>query len=288
MAANRVKGDATMYSLPLMGVYAIRGPKDCIYIGSAKCIQHRWRTHIHDLKKSRHHSKHLQRAWDKYGEPAFSFEILEEVVQIDDLLLVEQRWLDNIFATCPKHIIYNNVRIAGSCIGHKHSEQSRRNMSEAHKGQIHSAHTPEAKAKISAAHKGRKHTREQSDQNAIFKSGGKAYTVISPDGVVYQGIINASVFALEHGLRGNLLRMVLRGEREHTEGWTGWIEGQESKVKPMFPKYTFVDPSGVIYANIIYPGRCARQHKLTVSAVWRVLRGENKQHKGWTGFVQKE
>ncbi len=277
-----------MYSVPRMGVYAIRGPKDCIYIGSARCIQQRWRIHKHDLKKGRHHSKYLQRAWDKYGEAAFSFEVLEEVAQAGDLISIEQKWLDNTFAARPKHAIYNNVRTAGSNIGHKHSEHSRRNMSKAHKGIPHGSPAPETIAKIAAANRGKRRTLAQTNRLAFRMSGGKAYTIVSPNGTIYQNIINVSVFASEHNLRGNLLRMVLRGEREHTEGWIGWIEGQEPETKPNFPKYTFIDPDGTIYANVIYPSRFAWQHNLTKSAVWRVLRGENKQHKGWTGFVQKE
>jgi len=288
MAANRVKGDATMYSVPQMGIYAIRGPKDCIYIGSAKCVQHRWHIHKNDLKNGRHHSKHLQRAWNKYGEAAFVFEVLEEVTEIDNLLPTEQKWLDNIFATRPRTAIYNNVRVAGNSAGYKYSEEQRRNVSEAHKGIRYGPRTPETKAKISAAHKGRKHSREQSDQNAVSKSGGKIYTIISPEGTVCRDIINANVFASKHGLRGNLLRMVLRGEREHTEGWTGWIEGREPSTKPTFPKYTFIAPDGATYTNIIYVRRFAKKHNLSPTGLWMVLKGEHKQHKGWTGFVQKE
>ena len=73
------------------GVYMISfinsESKKC-YIGSAssvrkfKCMcgfRDRWRRHVQDLRKGRHHSKILQRAYEKYGEDNMYFKILEEV-----------------------------------------------------------------------------------------------------------------------------------------------------------------------------------------------------------------
>lgn len=48
------------------------------YIGSSYDIFKRFSIHKNSLKKNKHHSIYLQRAWDKYGEDAFKFEILEE------------------------------------------------------------------------------------------------------------------------------------------------------------------------------------------------------------------
>lgn len=60
------------------GVYLIQ----CIengkkYIGSAKCIKGRWRTHIYDLNNKKHHSMKLQEDWIKYGQDKFEFKILK-------------------------------------------------------------------------------------------------------------------------------------------------------------------------------------------------------------------
>lgn len=60
------------------GVYAIRHIESArAYIGSAKNIYNRWRGHKSDLRYGNHHSPHLQNAWNKYGEAAFVFEVLE-------------------------------------------------------------------------------------------------------------------------------------------------------------------------------------------------------------------
>jgi group I intron endonuclease len=47
------------------------------YIGSAKDVYDRWSDHKKDLKKTRHHNRHLQRAWDKYGRENFELVIVE-------------------------------------------------------------------------------------------------------------------------------------------------------------------------------------------------------------------
>ena len=46
------------------------------YIGSAYDIKKRFSTHLRQLKLNKHHSVHLQRAYNKYGEENFIIEIL--------------------------------------------------------------------------------------------------------------------------------------------------------------------------------------------------------------------
>ena len=49
------------------------------YIGSsAKSFKARWKCHINDLKRNCHYSKHLQSAWNKYGENNFGIKFSEE------------------------------------------------------------------------------------------------------------------------------------------------------------------------------------------------------------------
>lgn len=47
------------------------------YLGSSKDIDKRWERHLYQLRSNRHHSIHLQRAWTKYGESNFSFEVMQ-------------------------------------------------------------------------------------------------------------------------------------------------------------------------------------------------------------------
>ena len=75
------------------GIYAIVNKQTGkFYIGSAVDFEARWRVHKCQLRNGKHHSQHLQRSWDKYGEENFDF-IVVEIVERDRLLGVEQSYL---------------------------------------------------------------------------------------------------------------------------------------------------------------------------------------------------
>lgn len=75
------------------GVYRILNKKNNkFYIGSSCNIEKRFTTHKRDLKLNKHHSIYLQNAWNKYGEKAFKFQVLKKCKECD-LLKYEQRFL---------------------------------------------------------------------------------------------------------------------------------------------------------------------------------------------------
>lgn len=45
----------------------------------------RWREHLYKLRKNKHDNRHLQAAWNKYGEHAFKFEIVKEFNSLEEL-----------------------------------------------------------------------------------------------------------------------------------------------------------------------------------------------------------
>lgn len=47
------------------------------YIGSSADIYNRIHEHIHNLKNNKSHNKHLQNAWNKYGEDKFIYSVIE-------------------------------------------------------------------------------------------------------------------------------------------------------------------------------------------------------------------
>ena len=150
----------------MQGIYEIVNLADgkaSTYIGSSVNIERRWWRHRSDLRGGWHRNLHLQRAWNKYGEDAFVFSVLEEVG--DDMLLVmEQEYLDDYF---DRGHCYNIATIARS-VGPL-AEETKRRMSAAHKGKKLSEETKrkigdafrgkplseEHKRKLSEAHKGK-------------------------------------------------------------------------------------------------------------------------------------
>lgn len=63
------------------------------YIGSTTNKKVRFRQHRKLLRGNRHHCKHLQASWNKYGENKFEFVVVEEVAEGHSLQLIEDTYL---------------------------------------------------------------------------------------------------------------------------------------------------------------------------------------------------
>lgn len=125
--------DGSLADAEASGIYQIRNlVSGKRYIGSAVCFRRRWYVHRHQLENGTHHSRYLLRAWQKHGPEAFAFEILE-CCAAGDLVTREQSWMDSLRPE------YNLSPTAGSCLGVKHSEATRRKRSDLNKGNKFSA-----------------------------------------------------------------------------------------------------------------------------------------------------
>lgn len=104
-----------------------------IYIGSSNNIYKRWNEHIWELKNNRHANSHLQKAWNKYGEESFKFEILEECN--DKNILEREQYYIDLYNSCNKDIGFNISKDALAPMkGRKHSNETRKHFSEIRKG----------------------------------------------------------------------------------------------------------------------------------------------------------
>jgi len=118
-----------------MGIYKITNTiNNKLYVGSAIDLYKRKHKHLYDLKHNIHHSIHLQRAWDKYGEDNFMFETIEYIENKDILKEREQHWIDTL-NVCDINIGYNILPTAGNSFGYKMSEESKKKIGDSCKGE---------------------------------------------------------------------------------------------------------------------------------------------------------
>lgn len=76
-------------------IYKIRNViNDKFYVGSTVDSRKRFWAHRKALRLGNHDCVHLQRAWNKYGEDCFKFEIVEQINSKEELYPAEQKWLD--------------------------------------------------------------------------------------------------------------------------------------------------------------------------------------------------
>lgn len=147
------------------GIYMIRNKANGKrYIGSAVNIPWRETKHRLHLGRGTHHSRHLQRAWEKYGAEAFEFNVIE-TCSVSELIVREQAAFDKFRPE------YNVCNVAGSCLGVKRDEAFKKKISLLKKGVPKPA---EVRAKISASLRGRPAKPVTSETKALISRLAKA------------------------------------------------------------------------------------------------------------------
>lgn len=137
------------------GIYKITcAANGRLYVGSAVNFRERWNTHRSATRRGKHHSRHLQNAWNKYGQDAFKFEVLLLCAK-EDLIMYEQRAIDTLKPAL------NTLPAAGTPLGYKHTPEAIKNMRAAQKlvgreGRVWQKHTEATKKKLSVSHVGEK------------------------------------------------------------------------------------------------------------------------------------
>lgn len=137
------------------------------YVGSSVEYESRRRVHIGRLRRNEHHCRHLQAAWNKYGEDSFYFEIVETTDDPTKLQAMEQTWLDRHVGTVEcynfsKHADAPWRGVVGEAnpnYGKQRSEETKDRVSEGLKDFYHHneaprtgmKHTEETREKISAS-----------------------------------------------------------------------------------------------------------------------------------------
>ena len=155
------------------GVYVITNTRnEKKYVGSAAAtFQQRWKAHRVALRKGNHHSKHLQRAWDRDGEKSFRFQIVA-FCDPNKCVVIEQLWINSL-RTADRNHGYNISPTAGNQRGIKRSEETRKRMSEAQKGRKLSDERKRQMSEYMIGHKRSRESCEKQSQTTRGRPGKK-------------------------------------------------------------------------------------------------------------------
>jgi len=220
------------------------------YIGSSMSFERRVWSHKYDLKNGTHKNPKLQAAWNKYGESAFVFEILETVPEGESQLVWEDRYLAgkvglqecyniNFYAEHSRlgipHSDESKAKISDKVQaavaegrGGKFvpSEETRRKMSEALKGNQCAKgykRTPEEIEKIRARTKGNQNWLGRSHSKEAVDKMSRAIIAVKPDGtcVEFSGL---SVIKREYGVAlPTIIRACRSGKAIQIGALSGWV-----------------------------------------------------------------
>jgi group I intron endonuclease len=155
----------------LCGVYKITNViNGKVYIGQSINIKARWKDHVNSLNRKDSNSVLLQRAWNKYGEDNFSFEVLELCTEamLDE---IEIKYIE-LYDACNhgyniesggnlnKHLSETTKqKIREARFGRRHSKETRQKMSQSKIGVNNNMygknHSKESKRKMSESKKGK-------------------------------------------------------------------------------------------------------------------------------------
>lgn len=214
------------------GIYKIRCIGNCkFYIGSSYDIAQRKYKHLRALRGNYHANKHLQNAFNKYGESDFKWEILE-LCELDRLIEREQYYFDTLKPE------FNITLVAGKNAGNKWTEkqkescgfkkgmapwnkglkigpQSKQLIKKRVRNRKGYKHSEETKKKIAIGNTGKpknKLTKEQliNRGNAIKGKNCKPVIQLSVDGVEVNKYLSVEIAAKEFGCNGSKLSKALR------------------------------------------------------------------------------
>ena len=115
----------------ISGIYKIENlANGKVYIGkSVDILNQRWPQHLCLLKNGTHNNRHLQNAWNKYGEDNFQFSIILECAP-DELNQYEIYYID-LYQSYMSNNGYNKTYGGDGSVP---TDETRQKMSESHKG----------------------------------------------------------------------------------------------------------------------------------------------------------
>jgi group I intron endonuclease len=281
------------------GIYQITNKiNGRIYIGSAKRFIERWQSHTYSLRKQKHSNKFLQADFDKCGEEAFVFEVVEvtEGKSKEERLLIEEGYIKQYYDSGNQ--CYNLCDRAISREGEKSKdpEETKRRMSESQKRRYEEK--PELRKHLSEAIAATKNTPEviqrQSEASKLMWQDPAYVEKLRPTiekiagwnkgmKMPEQSGENHPRFGKRHS-EESIAKM-----KESLKGRVPWNKGTK-KPKPIkekkfrgkvYENIQLVSPDGTIYTRIEGLSEFAEAHGLSMKCLWKLLKGKTPSTRGW-------
>lgn len=304
------------------GVYKIINTTNGrMYVGSAKEFKARFKSHLKSLHKGTHHNKFLQNDFNKCGEDAFEFYVIE-VVEGDQVarLLVEQKYVDQYHDKQDSCYNFKQQTVADSrtCFS-KDPEKTRKLLSNATKklwkdpvyvekrvaSMKETANTPEFKQrqrqttqeywnthpekKEELAARASKYNKEHPEVIDLLKlnqpKGRETFKKRMKEDTELKA--KYQEIATE---KAKKLNQRYKDDPEYKNKMDALSKANISKYNEqnlanMAPKGSLVDPNGTVYKDIKNPNAFAKEHGLDSRSLYRLFSGELQTVKGWKLYI---
>jgi group I intron endonuclease len=247
----------------MFNIYEIRNIiTDFVYYGVSKEVPKRWVRHKRELKGGKHHSIHLQRAWNKYGAENFSFTVIEsydteEAAYHRETALIEST--SNVYNVARQNFYGGTI-----------DEETRKKISISVKEAFK---RPEVIAKLGkkpdgwqpwckgmaghypypSAQKGVKKTEEHCQKMSITMKAKYANGYVNP----------------QLGAKHDDERRRRNQVAQSTKVWSGFVDPSGNKIPP--------------FKNLT---QFSKDNGLQVQGLFQLQKGQKKQYKGWTYDAQ--
>ncbi len=268
------------------------------YIGSSSNIENRRRNHVILLKNKKHHNKHFQNIWNKYGEDSFSFELIEVVDDLSKLIEREQFWID-----LWKPEINKAIKAESGFLGLKHKKETKEMLKNIQKNRLKSQELIEA-LRRAAIEQNKKHPNPMKgrslseDQKKHLREMGKRQFESEESRKKHSDLMKKW---MTPEMRKRISKAKIgKKQSEETKkkrskslqrAWNNYTnEQKENRINKTKEKVVsaraklyegFVSPSGEVYENVYNMAEFCRIHGLTHSSMIRLDKGFSKTHKGW-------
>ena len=237
------------------GIYCIENTRDAKkYIGQARNLRRRKQQHLYELRKGKHHSRHLQHAYDKEGETTFIFYVLELAPDYSESILSawliehEQKWLD-FYHSANQKFGYNICSASGTSAGIKRSPEFGQKISKTKTGTKRPPFSKEWLENMQLAQRRRK---ERSDEECA---------------------------AISRGLKGH--KVSEETKRKISIKATGRSCSPKNALAKCSRRYFVSCPNGTFYV-VVSLNRFCKDMALSRVCLKDILIGKQKYHKGYT------